>query len=396
MKTQKNPLDILKDDRGNCYSVMTTLTVRDYQDIVESAYESRGGVAGQRDTLKTSTAIRIRRRMVEDLKAGAVLPPVVLGIVVSDDMFEDLENMGSDSFQEMLNSIPKDNISIIDGMQRTTALSEALNGVGMTDREMRVEYWITTSTNSLIYRMLVLNTGQVPWNLRRQLEVLFRSIVKEIKKKVTSIEVFEVNDQRRRSRAGQFQANQVIELFLVFGARKEKIDTKERLADEFTKQDFIEATADLEFTEMFYEVLRYLGEFDEAFGKYQVDNREGQRFKNGKDLFASQPVCVGFITAIALEVLGRPGMPYTQEEQKSKWNSVKKHFDELLERLEAMSGGEIGQFLDFNTLNELISQKSGRIGDFEREFFLRAFRELIEIIEEGSEFPGMTPCWRAY
>ena len=94
---------------------------------------------------------------------------------------------------------------------------------------MRIEFWLATNTNSLIYRMLVLNTGQVPWDLRRQIEVIHKPLIKELKQN-SSIELLEKDDERRRARAGQFQANRIVELYMVFGARKEKIDTKERLA----------------------------------------------------------------------------------------------------------------------------------------------------------------------
>jgi hypothetical protein len=381
-------MNILKDKRVNCYSVMTELTVGEYLDIINSAYKNRGGIEGQRDALKTSTAIRIRKRMIQDLNAGTVLPPIVLGVVMA------LEKLDENSWPEIRKKITPESISIIDGMQRTTALLEVINhNQNLVNSSIRVEYWIASNTNGLIYRMLVLNTGQVPWNLRRQIETVFRSIIQEIKEQVTAIEVLEIGESKRRVKAGQFQADQLIELYLVFGTRKEKIDTKERLADEFTKQDFIESVADKDFTNIFYDVLSYLGELDKLFDKYQQNNPEKNRFNTGKDLFDSQPARIGFVTAIALKVLGRPGVHYTLKEERSNWDNIKNNFDKFRKRLQAMKKEEIEDFLDFKTLNELIVQKSGKVGDFEREFFLKAFHVLVE---ENFELPTMTPCWRAY
>jgi hypothetical protein len=51
-------------------------------------------------------------------------------------------------------------------MQRTAALFEAIEAdKAVLDRQMRVEFWLTRSVRTMIYRMLVLNTGQVPWTL---------------------------------------------------------------------------------------------------------------------------------------------------------------------------------------------------------------------------------------
>lgn len=351
---QEECLNILKDDRVNCYSVMTTMSIGEYLAFVQSVYEKKGGLEGQREPLKTRTAIRIRNTMRSDLRLGAVLPPIVLGVVVSSEELEPLTTLDSAALNQKVQQIPRENIFIIDGMQRTTALAE-LNRDPNVDRDvvkkpMRVEYWIASKTNSLIYRMLILNTGQVPWNLRRQIDVVFRSVIKEIKEKVTAIDVIEVDVPRRRSRGGQFQSKVIVELYLVFGARKALIDTKERLSEEFTKLDFIEATARDEFADLFYGVLHFLGEFDKAFAKYQgqpggnristpQDTEEEEnrgRFCAGLDLFSSQPACVGFITAMAQEILGRPGSERTREEQNKKWNALRENATALLGRLQKM------------------------------------------------------------
>jgi hypothetical protein len=168
-----NVLSILKDERVNCYSVMTTMKIGDYLDIVEKAYQNRGGIPGQREPLKTSTAKRIRETMISDLKAGTILPPIVLGTVIDID---GIDTSDIEYFHKIIDETPSDEISIIDGMQRTTALSSLKDDVNVLEREMRVEYWLAENTNGLIYRMLILNTGQVPWSLRRQVEVIYSSI----------------------------------------------------------------------------------------------------------------------------------------------------------------------------------------------------------------------------
>lgn len=385
-------IDILKDERVDCYSVLDQLTVEEYLAIVKETFQNQGGLEGQRDTLKTTTAIRIRKRMIKDIEAGAVLPPVVLGVIVSEGNFLNLESLDKNSFLELIRNIPKDDISIIDGMQRTTALIAALNNTDdIATRKIRIEYWIACKVNSLTYRMLVLNTGQVPWNIRRQIEIVFRSNIKELKGRFPSIEIMEIDDGRRRSKAGQFQANNIIELFLVFGARKEKVELQEKLADEFTRQDFIESAANPEFTSIFYDVINYLAKLDVAISNYKDEDAEGY-FKEGKDLFSSQPACVGFVTAIALRVLGRPGLDHDPETQNEQWTQIRTNIDKLLERLSQLNDDEIGQFLDFQTLNEVIRKKSGKASYHEREVFFQAFKVLIE---EKFTPPSMTPCWRA-
>jgi hypothetical protein len=397
--TKRAPLaNRLHDTRVDCHSIMTTMRTEDYLALVEDAYANRGGIEFQREKLRTTSAIRIRRRMVEDIIHGAVLPPVVVGVVLPHTTFATVGKLAASGVGPMVKKQTADRISIIDGMQRTTALREAMTAEpDVGKRLMRVEFWISESTNSLIYRMLVLNTGQVPWNLRSQVEVVFRSLILEVEEAVNDLEVLQQADGRRRSKGGQFQANELVELFLVFGARKEKIDIRERLADEFTKLDFMEAASDKDFAKHFCNALDVLVRLDVLFDRFKKPRgaKDAIRFATGKDLFASQPACVGLITAIAAEVFGRPGVNRPASDQTKRLDKILKGLSRLEKRLQKAQSDQIGEFLGLQTLNEAISRgKSGlSVGDMEREFFLKSFQVLME---EDFNLADMTPCWRAY
>ena len=63
----------------------------------------------------------------------------------------------------------------------------------------------------------------------------------------------------------------------------------------------------------------------------------------------------------------------------------------MLQKLSRLDCNQMTSFLDFQTLNELIGKKPAKSN--EREFFLQAFKILIE---ENFKVDNMTPCWRAY
>lgn len=384
-------INLLEDKRIDCLSISTTVTTKDYLNFITHAYKRRGGIEFQREPLKTKSAIRIRERMIEDIGLGAILPSIVIGLIVTNEDYEQIRSsyktshdkesisISSKKIDEIIHSIGPDAISVIDGMQRTTALVESNSkGIISDEHQIRVDIWLSTETNSLIYRMLVLNSGQVPWNLRRQIEVIFSSMTKEIKNTIPEIEIMEIDDNARRSKPGQYQAKDIIELYLVYVARKEKVDIGERLADEFTRLDFIEATEKKSNNYLFYDILQYLLKFDISISRYNDESGESSRFVNGDDLFHSQPAKVGFITAIAKKVKGRPGETKTEEEEQMTWESFKKNLDRMLERIEKMSNSELGEYLEFQTLNEKLLKKTGKVGEFEREFFLSAFETLLK------------------
>ena len=148
-------MDYLHDQRGNCFSFMLKVNFPSYNKLIERAYQNRGGIEGQRGTLKSSTAIRIRKRMIDDIAKGTVLPPVVIGAAIDDVDFALFSEMNDD---QMIGWLIKnaDDLSLIDGMQRTTAMVEAAKEHDLTNYELRLEFWLAKSVNNLIYRMLVL------------------------------------------------------------------------------------------------------------------------------------------------------------------------------------------------------------------------------------------------
>ena len=77
MKIDK--LSVIRDNRSDCFSIMGTTSIISFVDYIKEVYADRGGIMGQRDALKTSSAIKIRKRMIKDIASGTVLPPLVIG-----------------------------------------------------------------------------------------------------------------------------------------------------------------------------------------------------------------------------------------------------------------------------------------------------------------------------
>lgn len=389
---QLHEMSRLKDSGTNCYSIILEMTIADYLELINKIYDNKGGLKAQREPLKSSSAMRIRKQMVKDIKSGTILPPIVLGLIINENEFKEIPDLNIKALNNIIQETKEGNLTIIDGMQRTTALNEAIEESANKEQLIRIEFWISTKLNSLIYRMLVLNTGQVPWNLRRQIETVFSTMINEIKNSVPEMDVYTIDEPNRRSQGGQYHANDLIELYLAFGARKEKVDTKERLADEFTRLDFIEATEDSSFPEIFYQSLRELTLLDIEFCNFQIGSNE-TRFSNGKDLFKSQPARVGFITAIAKYIYGRPGIEKKSSEIVIAKDLVFKKLNSIRIKLQGLSENELGTFLSLSLLTEKLAVKSSRVGDFEREFFTKSFETFIET---GDSINSMDVCWLSY
>lgn len=397
-------ISVIKDNRSECYSIMGVTNIEEYINYVKSVYENRGGISGQRDALKSSSAIKIRKRLIKDIGRGTVLPPIVIGLLLPNEAFDKMSEvveigntLSAEFVSSLVDSVSVENISLIDGMQRTTAIIESLTvDDSIAENKIRIEFWAVRNINNLIYRMLILNTGQVPWNVRRQLEVLFSPIKETIRTRIPSATIYSIDDERRRSASSQFQGNDIIEMFLAFGSRKEKIELKERIAEEFTRLDFIETSDKNNLMDYFIRCFDMLNNLDAELGKIKDESEYGgkkPKFFNGYDLFSSQPARIGFMVALATKILGRPGTDKDANLQDASLVKIESNFKALIGKINSIEEKELPEFLSFNVLNEIIDKPSSKVGDFERTFFKEAFTALIE---QDFQIDNFESCWRAY
>ncbi|MDB5586883.1 MAG: hypothetical protein JWP26_1853 [Devosia sp.] len=394
---------LLFDERVKCYSLMTSVSTIDYLKLVQAAYAQRGGLQHQRDALKTTTARRIRARMVSDVQKGAILPPVVIGVVVDDNTLNNIPKMKPSEVVDLISGALVGTISIIDGMQRTTALLAALDGdKKVADFPIRIECWIAKSTDSLIYRMLVLNTGQVPWNLSRQLQVVFAPLIVEMKNRVKFERILDPEKSERRAKAGEYSPDSLVELYIAFGLRKTDVDTQETLADEFSRLDVTDAIAEDRYNQFFYPVLQTMVDLDQAFSRLdnQIDDAKEDApapnslkvLKKGRSVFDSRPARIGYIVSAAIAILGRVGMEKDPATSQKLLTDLQAQVKALSDRLAQLDVNQLTEFLKLDVLSErLYGQKRSAVGRYERAFFDSAFKVLIE---EGFEVPSLEPAWR--
>lgn len=386
-------MDWLFDERTQCWSFLTTLNIRDYLALIDEAHKSRGAITGQRDVLTTTTAKRIRSRMVSDVKLGAVLPPLVIGAVLDPQDFERMPIRTASTIDDVLPSGENPTLSIIDGMQRTAAIIEAASeDSDVNDKQIRVEFWFATSVRAMIYRMLVLNTGQVPWTMSRQLSIVYAPLLEEIRTNVPEIDKIPSPDNPgRRVSAAQYSSENVVELYISFSLRKTAVDAKEAVSDEFSRLDFVDNLSDIEFQNQFYGALTMLAQLDKAFSKYSPDGASG-RFMKGRNIFDGQPARIGFIVALGVAILGRPGADRTTEKRSETLKNLEKYTSSLVSKLEGLDESQLGDFLRLDVLREVLDRRVGQVGRYERAVFSEAFKVLVE---EEFAVENLEQCWRA-
>lgn len=388
------------------------MSAKDYLDIVDIAYSQRGGINHQRDALRTTSARRIRSRLVEDLQKGAIIPPVVIGLVLKG--FDAKKNIKTGADYIKLLNDHKNDVAIIDGMQRTTALKDAAQNADISERRLRVELWLAAAADSLIYRMLVLNTGQIPWNLKQQLNVVYEPLINSIESKVSFSRVLKRKDGKveRRWNGGEFAAEDLVEAYIAFGLRRTEVDTQEHLADEFSRLDMADALTTGKYDHFFYPILQVMVDLDIAISRFNAEKRSTEStsksedvedgassnpskraYARGRNIFDTQPSRIGFVVAAATAILGRIGMEKSDQYSTQRLESIVECSNKLIQRINGFDESELADFLALGVLSEVTSRRpSSAVGRWERNFFEKSFKVLFE---EDFTIPTMEACWRA-
>lgn len=398
-------IDIRNDQRNECVSLLTTMRLDEYRFLIQEVFEQNGNLVGQRGVIKRSaSAAKIRKRMNEDFCNGAIFPQVVIGLLTNRKCFEEC-SIGADVD---VNRIDKSKLSIIDGMQRTNIY---LNNFDRnTDRIIRVEFWITDTSVKLLYRMLVLNTGQVPWNTRRQIEVIYGGLADNILTElykiypeyVGKIDILSVDDEKRRTQPGKYQKYTMIEAYLGYNIRRVKVNVSEALANEFQRFDMMESLEEENNFHYFVKSFGLLCKIDFALSMFEEENSseygevESGQFKSGKDIFTSKPACLGFMVACGEYVLGRTSSNRTEDVKNKKMAQLIQQVNLLEQKLSSEYERDNKNFLSLDSLNETVSGfPKSKIGDEIRELFRSAFLSMFrdnEILESSA----LDSYWRDY
>lgn len=390
----------MEDRRTNCISVLTSMPTSQYLSMVEDVYNEKGGIEGQRAALKTKTAITIRNRMVDDIKVGAILPPIVVGVLADANEMKAIDLVRDpNDFFNYISSLEKGRVSIIDGMQRTTAIIDAGKESALdAGHQTRIEFWVANNVNSLIYRMLVLNTGQVPWDIGRQLETVYWQLITQIKESLgDDVTIFLADSKKRRSQPGQYQSKNIVELFLLFSSRKSEIEIKDKISEDFVRLDAIETTSSNDVLDFFIKTVSLMSKLDHQFSRLLADPSDAQldveRITAGKDIFKSFPAMAGFCAACAIAILDEPGFQIDLQVAHGAQVKIEESLNALCEKLEKLSEGALREFMQLELLNEKLRQRSSQVGRFEREFFRKAFSSMIR---NAHRLENLEPCWMAH
>lgn len=230
MKLLGNPI---VDNRIECQNYMIELTVQEYYDIAQNILKNN---EYQRRRVKSSSTVY--SLLKDDLKQGCIMPPLVLALPKSIKKEIDI-------LEEIKES--KDELIILDGLQRSYTIRDLLKEVEGSPEEskvknhtIRIELYTGINKFGILYRMLTYNTGQTQMSTRHQIEIIYSDYIDTEKNGIRFIR--EVDDATPR-KLGEYRFRDLVDGFTSYLERDylslERVDILNSIKSlqELTKED---------------------------------------------------------------------------------------------------------------------------------------------------------------
>jgi len=198
------------DSRIDSLNLLLEVSIEDYYNLSKEILDSN---EYQRRRVKSSASVY--NLLKTDLKAGCVIPPIVLAVAIDAKHKKEEDNI------TLLNTIieNKQKLIILDGLQRTYTIRDMVKELlEMDDPEknrilkqtLRVEIYLGINKIGILYRMLTLNTGQTPMSSRHQIEIIYSDYITT---GLDDIKLIKEVDDETPSNPGEYKFKDIIDGF---------------------------------------------------------------------------------------------------------------------------------------------------------------------------------------
>tara|TARA_B110000196_G_C21136472_1_gene661392 strand:+ start:1110 stop:2321 length:1212 start_codon:yes stop_codon:yes gene_type:complete len=346
-------------------------------------------------------------RLKKDIADGALLPSITLAIkphkVINVETL--LENR--ETLKTFLSG--KGNVDILDGLQRTYVIKElADESCNFKEgQELLLEYWFEKDIGKLIYRMIVLNSGQKAMSLRHQIELLFISLKETIVGEIKGIELIKENEGLRRTQSSRYILGDVASAYQAFMTVSTELDKSQIIGAGLGNTNILDSSEE-ELTKKFENFILYFKRFKEidelAWDHYKSNTYklsesddeelaelksikkptqdqnirivELSAYKNSHMWLGKDNVMMGLFCAISSYLGGK------------KENRVNVALDRLENSLRENENDPLG-LLSYEKNKSDINPRKSNVGFATRKLILNGFKEYFR--DDGNT--PMNECW---
>jgi len=363
-----------KDHRTNTSVLYAQIKIEEYLSLVGKDFD-RFEIQRKREKHKGYN------RLKRDIENGALIPTITLAVEPSvvNNFSHALEQKNKEELIKGLFS-KTDNIYILDGLQRTYIIND-INEAGSifkANQMVLLEIWFEPNINHLIYRLIVLNSGQKPMSMRHQIELLFITMRETLTNEVDGLIVLEEKDEDKRKKAKEFPFERLVTAYKSYLTKTPEIAKDNIVAEKMIETDILDSEEEF-LSESFLKFRKFLESYclidEQIFRVY--NGTELNKFRNW---FADANVINSFFAALS---------KYSTDERREKM--VETSLAALLTKLtKAKISDDPLELVRFSELKTAKADpKLYNVGFATRKLLTNAFVEFLR--SEGEQSLG--ECW---
>lgn len=313
-------------------------------------------------------------RLKEDFIKGALLPTITLAIEFSQvGKYLDLID-GSDFalIEEQL--LKSEQIYILDGLQRTYIIDELSKaGIQLKDNQkLLLEIWFEKQIEHLIYRLIVLNSGQKAMSMRHQVELLFMTLKNSLCNDIDGLELYVERDSTIRSKSKKFAFDRIVNAYYSFLTKSPETDRDNLVIKKLNEDDILSST-ETELNENYIAFKKYLAkycEIDQEVFRIYDKSLELASFKNW---LSEENTMRAFFAAVSNFK--------SDEKREARMDVALNKF--LITLKQSQEGVDTLGLDQFNMIKSGIDSKKSNVGVALRKTIMDGFREYF--MNEGEE-----------
>lgn len=364
-----------KDYRANTYVMYAQMDIKSYLDFVGDKFDEFN-IQRKREVHKGYS------RLKQDIKEGTLLPPITLAL--KPDLVE--------KYMPFLNASPenvdklnqifeiKDSVYILDGLQRTHIMKDLLaEGFDFEEHQkLLLEFWFEEDMGQLIYRLIVLNSGQKPMSMRHQVELLFLTMQDKLRNDIPGLIMYNERDNKVRLNAKMFPFNRIVTGYESYLNQSPEVD-KGKLISERLNTGKVITDTDLEILQGYNEYTKYLTDYllidDGAYKVYE----NFKEFSGAKNWLADENVVNSFFAAVGVLI----EEPIFKERINKAIIKMKKDLND------AKPGDDPFALKDYDLIRQKFNPKQFNIGYITRKTVFNCFLEFFK----GEGLIPFKKCW---
>lgn len=362
-----------KDYRTNTPVIYAQIGIKEYLDFVGENFDEFG-IQRKRESHKGYT------RLKKDIKNGALIPPITLAL--KPELVESFIKLvvAEKTIELQKGLLSKSIVYILDGLQRTHIINDLKEegAIFKKDQKLLLEFWFEKDMGNLIYRLIVLNSGQKPMSMRHQIELLFMTMQDKLKKDIPGLEMYNERDLKVRNGAKKFPFERIVTGYHSFLNESPEIDKGKIIVEKLDSGKVI-TDQELVILERYSEYTKFLADYlkidQEAYRVYEKFNS----FSGAKNWLAEENVVNCYFASI--------GILFAIPEFRSR---IAKASKKLLDNLKkAKPGDDPFALKDFDLIREKFNPKLFNVGFITRKTILNCFLEYFK--SEG--LFSFKKCW---